>query len=171
MPQSWTLMRDFGPDALRATAPDHSPETLIAHIVERYHDVHRAEFPEAIRLARKVETVHADHPDAPHGLADHLLMMFDDLEAHQQREERVLFPTLLQGGCLVVQHPIRRMMAEHADVELQLAVLRALTRDYSVPDGACPTWRALTEACRKLDEDLIEHMRIENEELFAQFLD
>jgi regulator of cell morphogenesis and NO signaling len=171
MLESWSLARDFGPDALRYDTPRPRPEALIGHIVRRYHDVHRAEFPEAIRMARKVEAVHAEHPEAPRGLADHLALMFDDLEAHQQREERVLFPTMLQGGCAVVRHPIRRMMAEHEDVERQLEALRALTAGYQPPEGACATWRSLYQACRKLDEDLIEHMRLENDELFAQFLD
>lgn len=170
MLESWTLARDFGPDALRAAIPPHPPEALILHIVTRYHEVHRAEFPEAIRSARKVEAVHADHPAAPRGLADHLALMFDDLEAHQQREERVLFPTMLHGGCQVVRHPIRRMMAEHEDVYRQLDTLRALTDAYEPPEDACATWRALYDACRKLDEDLMEHMRLENDELFAQFL-
>lgn len=171
MLESWALMRDFGPDALPCKEAGGALETLIAHIVARYHDVHRAEFPQAIRLARKVEAVHADDPAAPRGLADHLAMMFDDLEAHQQREERVLFPTMLRGGCAVVQHPIRRMMAEHQDVEAQLAELRTLTRDHTPPEGACASWRALCAACRKIDEDLVEHMRLENEELFAPFLE
>lgn len=169
--ESWSLARDFGPEPLRHDLPPHRPETLIAHILRRYHEVHRAEFPEAIRLARKVEAVHADHPAAPRGLADHLAMMFDDLEAHQQREERVLFPTMLQGGCAVVWHPIRRMMAEHLDLDLQLQALRALTSAYDAPEDACASWRALYAACRKLDDDLVEHMRLENDELFAQFLD
>ena len=77
-------------------------------------------------------------------------MMFDELEAHQQREEKMLFPTMLQGGCSVVQFPIRRMMAEHDDVHRQLAALRTLTCDHTAPDGACRTWRALVDACRKL---------------------
>jgi regulator of cell morphogenesis and NO signaling len=172
MLESWALTRDFGADALRRDdPPEAGPEGLIAHIVERYHDVHRAEFPEAIRLARKVEMVHVGSPNVPRGLADHLAMMFDDLEAHQMREERMLFPTLLQGGCGVVRHPIRRMMAEHEDVHRQLDALRAITRGYAAPDDACRSWRALYAACRKLDEDLVEHMRLENEVLFAPFLD
>jgi regulator of cell morphogenesis and NO signaling len=172
MLQSWALARDFGADALRRDdPPEVGLDALIANIVERYHDVHRAEFPEAIRLARKVEAAHAGRPDVPRGLADHLAMMFDDLEAHQLREERILFPTLLQGGCGVVRHPIRRMMAEHEDVHRQLETLRALTGGYAPPDGACGSWRGLYAACRKLDEDLVEHMRLENEVLFAPYLD
>jgi regulator of cell morphogenesis and NO signaling len=172
MLESWALMGNFGPAALRGPDPEpRGPEALIRHIVERYHDVHRAEFPEAIRLARKVEAVHARHPDCPRGLADHLSAVFDDLESHQQREERLLFPTLAQGGCSVAKFPVRRMMAEHRDTEDQLAALRSITRGHTAPDDACGSWRRLVEACRKLDEDLVEHMRLENEELFAPFLE
>ena len=42
-----------------------APPTLIDHILERYHAVHRQQFPELIRLARRVEQVHAEHPACP----------------------------------------------------------------------------------------------------------
>lgn len=171
MLESWALMRDFGPAALQGPEPPAELAPLIRRVIERFHDVHRAEFPEAIRLARKVEAVHADHEACPRGLADHLAEMFDELEAHQQREEKMLFPTMLAGGCSVVRFPIMRMMAEHRDQETQLAKLRILTGDHTAREGACRSWRALAEACRKIDQDLVEHMRIENEEIFAPFLE
>lgn len=144
---------------------------LIELILTRYHETHRREFPEAIRLARKVEAVHAADPECPRGLADHLAFMADDLESHQQREELVLFPMMLNGGSPMIRMPISRMMAEHLDVEDQLTRLRALTHDHAAPPGACHTWQALARACRKLDADLREHMRLENEVLFEHFLE
>ena len=144
---------------------------LIEQIQTRYHDTHRREFPEAIRLARKVEAVHAAEPDCPRGLADLLAVMLDDLESHQQREEQALFPMLLAGGMPRGRGPSARMMAEHGDVEEQLIRLRTLSHDFTAPPQACGTWRALVRLCRKLDADLREHMRLENEELFAGFLD
>jgi regulator of cell morphogenesis and NO signaling len=171
MLETWALLRDFGPHAAHSP-PDEAREIreLIAHIIERYHEVHRAEFPQAIALARKVEGVHRDVAEAPHGLADHLQLMFDDLDAHQRREELVLFPTLEAGGCSVARFAIQRMMADHRDVEGQLATLRKLAGDYQPPAGACRTWRALLESCRKLDDDLTEHMRLEDDDLFPRFL-
>ncbi|MFZ5730432.1 MAG: DUF542 domain-containing protein, partial [Pseudomonadota bacterium] len=59
----------LGPDK---AGPPSDPSALIPHILTRYHEVHRAEFPEAIRLARRVEAVHRAKDDCPHGLADHL---------------------------------------------------------------------------------------------------
>lgn len=151
-------------------APAQLPD-LITHIVTRYHDIHRRDFPQAIALAQKVEAVHAAEPECPRGLADHLALMFDDLQSHQAREEQVLFPMLLAGGHPMVRFPIARMMAEHRDVEEQLLRLQALTRDGSSPPHACGTWQALARLCRKIDSELREHMRIENERLFSPFLE
>jgi len=161
--------------SLMAPTPGATPppglDRLIDHILEDYHAVHRQEFPQAIALARKVERVHADAPKCPHGLADHLALMLDELESHQRREEQVLFPMLRAGGGPMARFPIGRMVAEHREVDEQLAALRALTGDFSVPAGACGSWQALTRLCAKLDADLREHMRLENEEVFAPFLD
>ena len=65
------------PPALPAAAGD-----LVAHIVTRFHDVHRAELPELITLAAKVERVHREHPAAPLGLADALQRMRDEHDEH-----------------------------------------------------------------------------------------
>lgn len=161
--------------ALMTPDPQARPRPEVGALIEliqtRYHDTHRREFPEAIALARKVEAVHVAEPECPRGLADVLALMLDDLESHQRREEQVLFPMLLAGGSPMVRFPIARMMAEHLDVEEQLIRLRTLTHDFANPLGACDTWRALTQLCRKLDTDLREHMRLENEELFAPFVD
>ncbi|MBX3485862.1 hemerythrin domain-containing protein [Phenylobacterium sp.] len=160
--------------ALMTPDPDARPRPDIAGLIEliqvRYHDTHRREFPEAIRLARKVEAVHAADPGCPKGLADLLALMLDDLESHQRREEQVLFPMLAAGGGPMVRFPIARMMAEHVDVDGQLASLRAITHDFAEPEAACDAWRELMRLCRKLDADLREHMRLENEQLFAAFL-
>lgn len=146
------------------------PERLIAHILERYHETHRREFPEAIRLARKVEAVHAGDPACPRGLADHLAFMADDLEGHQRKEEQVLFPIMRRGGSPMIHFPIARMREEHLDVVDQLNRLAQLANDFRPPEDACRTWRALCEACAKLDADLREHLRLENDELFPLFL-
>ena len=155
---------------IEALVPAELPD-LITYIMTRYHDVHRQDFPQAIALAQRVEAVHAAEAECPRGLADHLALMFDDLQSHQAREEQVLFPMLLAGGHPMVRFPITRMMAEHRDVEEQLLRLQALTRDFSSPPHACGTWQALARLCRKIDSELREHMRIENERLFLPFLE
>lgn len=143
---------------------------LIPHIIERYHDVHRAEFPEAIRMARRVEAVHRDSPNCPHGLGDLLAIMAHELDEHQAIEEQMLFPAMLSGQ-YDLTHPVARMMSDHEDLGAQLETLAKLTTDFIPPDGACTTWRALYAACQKLDTDLRVHMHLENNILFPRFAD
>jgi regulator of cell morphogenesis and NO signaling len=50
------------------TIPDQ-PKDLIAFILRRFHETHRRELPELVRLARRVEAVHRDHAACPHELA------------------------------------------------------------------------------------------------------
>lgn len=144
-------------------------EALIPYIIERYHDVHRAEFPEAIRMARRVEAVHRDSPNCPHGLGDLLAIMAHELDEHQAIEEQMLFPAMLTGH-YDLTHPVARMMSDHEDLSEQLETLAQLTTDFTPPEGACTTWRALYAACQKLDTDLRVHMHLENNILFPRFI-
>ena len=146
-----------------------STEDFIDQILARFHEVHRRQFPEAIALARQVEAVRAGHPSAPIGLADHLSIMADRLEGHQQKEERILFPLLRKGDVGAAAMPMARMSAEHRDVGDELRRLSELTNGFRVPDGACGAWRALVEACRDIRDHLTAHMSAEDDELFARF--
>lgn len=150
-------------------APPERPEALIAFILENFHAIHRAELPELQRLAAKVERVHGDHADCPAGLAKLLLTMEADLEEHMHKEEAALFPMFAAGGGASAQFAVRRMLAEHDDHTKALLRLAELTCDFTPPVGACGSWRALYKGCAKLNADLREHIRIENEVLFPQF--
>ena len=146
-----------------------SPSALIDHIVARYHDVHRAQLPELVRMARRVEAVHRDNPDVPAGLADLLEEISEELQSHMLKEEQVLFPMLKSGGNPMVVHPIGMMRAEHVDHGAALDKLNALTHDATPPVGACNTWRALYAGIAQLGDDLIHHIHLENNVLFPQF--
>lgn len=142
---------------------------LIDHILTRYHQVHMEDFPQAIALARKVEAVHLADAECPDGLADHLALMADELAGHQRKEETALFPMMRQGGGPMVRIAIARMQAEHRDVVDQLTRLAVITKDFTPPQEACRTWRALNQLCRKIDRELREHMRLEDAILFPHF--
>ncbi len=72
------------------TAPFNS---TIDHILQRYHNVHRAQFEELVPLAQKVAQVHAD--TFPAEVPDLLAYMQNELLMHMMKEERMLFPTIL----------------------------------------------------------------------------
>ena len=145
------------------------PGALIDHILTRYHEVHRAQLPELIRMARRVEAVHRDHPLVPAGLADLLEAMDEELRSHMQKEEMILFPMLKAGGNPFVGQPIHVMRAEHIEHGANLERLAALTHEAQPPADACNTWRALYAGIAQLNDDLINHIHLENNVLFPQF--
>lgn len=158
--------------AVLAPGGEAAPEptdALIDHIVTRFHAVHRREFPELEKLARRVEAVHRDNPNVPAGLADLLAAMAADMEDHMQKEEQVLFPTLKAGGHPMVARPIAVMRMEHDGHARHLHTLEAMTNHGTPPEGACNTWRALYAGTRKLADDLMMHMHLENNVLFPRF--
>ena len=146
-----------------------SASELIDHILQRYHEVHRQQLPELIRMARRVEAVHRDHPQVPRGLADHLETMEQELLEHMAKEEQILFPLLKQGGHPMVVHPIGMMRNEHVSHGVQIERLAELTQQHQPPAGACNTWQALYAGTARLTEDLIEHIHLENNLLFPAF--
>ncbi|KAA0010296.1 iron-sulfur cluster repair protein YtfE [Billgrantia pellis] len=145
-----------------------SNDELIDHILTRYHDVHREQLPELIRMARRVEQVHGDRVSCPNGLADLLLTLHQEMESHMQKEEQILFPMLRSGMGTQAQGPITVMRHEHDDHGQNLEQVMLLTDDITPPKGACTTWRALYAGLREFREDLMEHIHLENNLLFER---
>jgi regulator of cell morphogenesis and NO signaling len=143
-----------------------APKDLIAHILQRFHEAHREQFPELIRLARRVEQVHGGREECPAGLADHLCGMQQGLESHMQKEEMILFPMLERGAGAMAGGPIHVMRMEHDEQGQELQRLADLTGDITPPRVACTTWRALYTGLRALREDLMQHIHLENNILF-----
>lgn len=143
-----------------------SPD-LIEHLLTRFHARHREQLPELIRLARRVEHVHGERPECPRGLAEHLEFMGSELESHMQKEEQILFP-MMQVASPMAAAPIAVMRFEHDQHGDSLARLEALTQNITPPPGACNTWRALYAGLAQLRSDLMEHIHLENNVLFAR---
>lgn len=140
---------------------------LIAHVVEAYHETHRRELPELVALAQKVERVHGADPNAPHGLAQALGALMEELEAHM-REEETLF-SVLGGGGKAAAGAIAEMREDHGRQEQALARIAAITHGFRLPRGACRSWSALYDGVRKLVEDCDECLSLENDVLFPRF--
>lgn len=148
---------------------DASDTQLVEHLLVRYHAVHREQLPELIRLARRVEHVHGDREDCPHGLADHLEAMAQELDSHMRKEEMVLFPMITRGQGGMASMPISAMRSEHDDHGAELRRLAELTHNITSPRDACTTWRALYTGLRSFRDDLIAHIHTENNILFERF--
>ncbi|RDW12505.1 DUF542 domain-containing protein [Paracoccus thiocyanatus] len=151
-------------------APADTP-ALIDHILDRYHAVHRQELAALIGLAERVERVHAGHDAAPLGLAQGLAALRDDLESHMGKEEALLFPAILQGaGASMLAGPIRVMQAEHQDTGALLRQVEHLAHGLALPQDACGSWTALYTGLRKLCDDVVAHIHLEEEVLFPRVL-
>ena len=155
---------------------------VVQHILDRYHSSLREELPRLSQMAGKVLRVHGERfPDMIPPLAARLQELRTELESHMMKEERVLFPyvvTLEQaskdGDAFprppfgTVENPIRAMEAEHEDAGRLLAEMRRLTDGYTLPEGACNTFRALFQGLEQLEREMHLHVHLENNVLFPR---
>jgi regulator of cell morphogenesis and NO signaling len=95
--------------------------------------------------------------------------MIGELEVHMKKEELILFPAIRNGGGPGIANPITVMRANHDDHANEVAEIRRLTGDLTLPDDACGTWTALYAGLNEFITDLEEHIRLENDVLFPQF--
>ncbi|EMS2260263.1 hemerythrin domain-containing protein [Neisseria gonorrhoeae] len=141
----------------------------VDHILQRYHNVHRAQFEELVPLAQKVAQVHAD--TFPAEIAGLLADMRDELLMHMMKEERMLFPMINQGVGRGAAMPISVMMHEHEEHDRVIARLKELTGNFHAPEGACGSWTRLYALAKEMADDLNDHIHLENDILFARVLD
>jgi regulator of cell morphogenesis and NO signaling len=148
---------------------ERSQIELADHIEAHYHAGLRRDLPPLIEAARKVERVHQNKEGVPAGLADHLTDFFAEMESHMTKEERVLFPMIRRGARgEAVYMPVRVMETEHDGHRIALEHTRALAYDLQAPAHACATWRALYDGLAALEADLMQHIHLENNILFAR---
>jgi regulator of cell morphogenesis and NO signaling len=60
------------------------------------------------------------------------------------------------------------MMAEHDDAGDALARIRRITKDFTIPEYACNTYRALLQGLSELEADTHVHIHLENNILFPR---
>lgn len=139
-------------------------------IIERYHNDLRNRLPELVRLASKVEQVHHDDSSCPHGLAELMHIMAEEMHMHMMKEENVLFPIINAGRGSMALMPVKVMTAEHDNHGKQLEEIHRLTKDFTPPSHACNTWRALYSGLEKFEQELMAHIHLENHVLFPRAL-
>ncbi len=155
--------------------------TLAAHIVNMHHSYVQRELPRLYALAAKVVNRHGpSHAELP-TIEAKLAQLGDELTHHLAKEEMILFPhiaslenAIAKGaprptGCFgTVAHPIAMMTQEHDAAGTLMAQIRELSSDYSTPPGACPTYHAFFDGLREFEEDLHQHIHLENNILFPR---
>lgn len=146
-------------------------DALIAHILEVHHAFLRRELGRIRALTQRCAIAHGRNHEDLVRLDEEFSMFADDLELHMLKEERVLFPAILElaGGdrgaaahCGGIEFPLGVMEAEHEDAGVALARFRELTGGYVAPADACASWRELCSSLSRLEIDLHHHIHEEN---------
>ena len=154
---------------------------LIGHITSTHHVFVREECPRIEALAAKVVSVHGkNHPELLQ-VQELFAALAEELRVHLMKEEQVLFPyvsrmeeSVLSGEPVppamfgTVVNPVRMMMQEHDGAGDVLRSLRTVTKDYTLPEDACISYRTLYQALQGFEADLHQHIHLENNILFPR---
>ncbi|EOR96453.1 Nitric oxide-dependent regulator DnrN or NorA [Arcticibacter svalbardensis MN12-7] len=157
---------------------------LSDYIINTHHKYVKDTIPFLSEIAQKVASVHgANHPEVIR-IAEVFAAVASDLSLHLQKEEKILFPYVKslvlaekQGTALPessfgeVGNPIEVMEAEHEHVGEDLGEINELTNNYTVPQDACTSYRILYRTLEEFENDLHQHVHLENNILFPKAIE
>jgi len=158
------------------SAPKNNPADLPVpeladYIVKKHHGFLWRELPRLHAMAARVAQVHGGHTPSLNDVYEVFLGLEEEMVEHMKKEENVLFPTIIaisrnEMSPVRLDEPIECMMHEHESTGAALERLRALTNGYQPPIEACNTYRALFAGLQELEEDMHQHIHLENAVLF-----
>jgi regulator of cell morphogenesis and NO signaling len=165
-------------------ADDWQLDYLVDYILNNHHQYVRRMIPVISLHTDKVASVHGhNHPETLR-IADLFLAVRDELEMHMMKEERILFPQIKQmilnqkensqffpPAFGTIQNPIRMMEYEHTSAGDALYQIRELSNNYSHPEDACNTFKALYSELKEFEEDLHKHIHLENNILIPKSIE
>lgn len=168
-------------DAGWTVAPLHE---LTRHIVDRHHAYVRDAIRRIGPLFEKVKAKHGQHHPEIAEIEALFFQTAEEMIAHMQKEEQVLFPYINALALSVadkraieppffrtVRNPIRTMMKEHDSAGELTKQIRRQTREYKAPTDACPSFQALYRGLGEFGADLHEHVHLENNILFPRAIE
>ncbi len=158
-----------------------SLQSLSGHIVATHHSYVKRELPRLDDLAVKVVARHGDTRSELTAIQSALSQLNQELTQHLAKEEAVLFPYIVQleaalasnaprpHSCFgTVANPIAMMTAEHDAAGELLAEISKLSSRFTTPEGACPTYHAFYDGLKEFEQDLHQHIHLENNILFPR---
>ena len=173
---------------------DHAPKSkdwqaeslaaLITHIYETHHVFTREELSRIGMLLAKVCPVYGDKRPELLEIQTLFARLQEELLPHMMKEENVLFPYITQMESAVssgltapvpmfgtVRNPVRMMMFEHDLAGEVLRRIRQLSSDFNPPEDGCMSYRTLYSALEALEQDLHQHIHLENNILFPRAIE
>ncbi|MDO4230245.1 MAG: iron-sulfur cluster repair di-iron protein [Capnocytophaga sp.] len=156
-------------------------DLLANYIMRMHHSYIREKTPYLLQFLDKLCRVHGDrHPEL---LEINQLFTESayDLENHLEKEENILFPFIGKlveakennqpspvGHFGTVANPIAMMKHEHSAEGERFEKIATLTDGYNPPADACNTYRVTFAMLKEFEENLHQHIHLENNILFPK---
>jgi regulator of cell morphogenesis and NO signaling len=160
-----------------------NPDFLADYIFNKHHQYYYDEAPIIGELLTKVVDHHGERFPELEEVYRLYVTLVQELNSHFAKEEKVLFPfikALVQakqtGNTQQLQKqfslsgPIQMMEADHDAAGEILAELSEVTNNYTAPEGACNSFQFLYKKLKELEDDLHQHIHLENNILFPKAL-
>jgi regulator of cell morphogenesis and NO signaling len=163
---------------------DWDTDFLIDYITNVHHSSLVKNFPDVIETLQRFVTGHqAKYPHLSQ-LLELVCRLRDNLLPHMEQEEQIIFPYIKQiahayknnesyAALLVrtLRKPVENIMShEHEYTKKYLAHIRELTNHYTPPANACISHKVSFLKLKELDNELAQHLFLENEILFPKAL-
>jgi len=149
---------------------------LADYIYNIHHRYIREHGPIIEQLADKVALRHGFEHHELMELAEGMHAFMADLYSHLQNEEQILFPLVkkLEHGAndlpQQIHEAVQDLEREHQDAGNELRNFRKLTADYQLPANACNSYTYLYEKIKAFENDLFQHIHLENNILFPKVI-
>lgn len=153
-------------------------DQLISYILIHHHFYVKTSVGTIQGHIEKIVTKHGDTFPYMHKVLKLFKEVIEELLPHMEKEEKILFPrikemaaSLGQNQCTAfspefINAPIQMMETEHDNAGQLLFEIRKLTNQYTPPEDACTTHRVCLEELKAFEEDLHQHVHLENNILF-----
>jgi len=148
-----------------------SPVTLSAYIEDTHHSYLRKILPEALELLNTIMRVHGKNHRELFKMYQLFGSLKTDLEQHLLKEENLLFPILDKPSENIseVKSLTNEIITEHEIAGEILRELRNASNDYTLPEDACGTYQKTYTLLIELEEDLHQHIHLENNILLKEY--
>jgi regulator of cell morphogenesis and NO signaling len=158
---------------------------LADYIVHVHHHYLKNQLPEIKNLLLKFADEHRKKYVYIAELEKTFLNLYNEMLPHLKEEEEIIFPYIRQithafdsgesyARLLVrtLRKPVEEMMHhEHVSVIKAAQKMRELTNDYTAPAQACVSHKVVFLKLKELDNDLMQHMHLENNILFPRAIE
>lgn len=161
---------------------NESLTNVVNHIVSTHHAFMHKELPYIDKLLEKIVLVHGPkHGDFLNKLNDTYKILKKDLEQHLSDEETLLFPYIKvfepsndlkkpNENTEKFKKIVDILFTEHDEAGDLLREMRNLTSNYTLPSDACKSFEELYEHLQAIEDDLHEHIHLENSVLFPRLV-